>query len=325
MCVDPLFIPKRKDGSYGFGEKSREYGSYVDPRSPEDKPIIRHGVLGLWVPCGKCPECIAARQRAWYARFWLEDKYWKTKGLYRTLFVTMTYSSDNLPSSRDEAFNDVRAFIKSVSRNIVEKPRYYLTSENGSTTGRLHYHMLLFGFPLHVGLEKVTESVRKCWHRGFVYVKYCSNKDFNYVSKYVTKDTDPYKNVHSWKTIQSSSKRPPLGLREAISSAFSDYFNRDIDNVLRIDGYSYALPRYLKSKVYSDDNKDAVRERFVETNGLPPLVTKNDFTHRDDVYETYRLRCSHYNMKKVKRIKVYENLSNKNSASQHGVEMDTSQ
>lgn len=282
MCVSPFFVPRCEDG-LGFGKGKQLYGLVPSPDG------YVNGALGVYVPCGRCPECLAAKQRQWYVRFTLEERYWRKKGDYRTIFVTLTYNSKHLPKTRTEALHDWQAFLKQVKRKVYDSPRFYLTSENGSCHGRLHFHALFFGLAVS-DIDSLNRLISDCWNRGYVATKFATGEDFNYVSKYVTKDTDPFKtdSDSSFKTIQTCSKRPALGVLSATRNDYLAYFNSSLDNAVHINGYSYALPRYLAQKVYTEENIEKRKIEYEKTRGIPNDISKERF---EDCYENYYRKC----------------------------------
>lgn len=282
MCVSPLFIksPRPKEGSLR-------------------DDVIRSPV-GQYVPCGKCPECLAKRQREWYVRFWLEDKYNSSHGKF-TWFTTFTYRNETLPKTREEAMLQWRAFLKKLERKLGYKVRFYTTTENGSITNRLHWHSLLFGIDSTQNTETLTELLADCWNKGFISVKPATGTEFSYVSKYVTKDTDVLKTKDSWKTITTCSKRPSLGAN-GVSVRLRSFLNSNPDNILHFDGYSYALPRYLANKNLS---VDVLKYRRLKAPELKPC----DPVHEADVYEAYNKKCREVYNKKLSRLHKYEQFS----------------
>lgn len=300
-----MWIPRCENG-LGFGKGKPMYGHYYD-----DFGVRHYGQLGLYVPCGRCPECLRSRQRAWFVRFKYEEMYWRKKGAFRTLFLTLTYDDKNLPSSREAAVKDWQAFLKMLGRKFVYRPRFYVTSENGSLNGRLHFHALLFGVPV-TDLDCVEKSVAAMWHRGFTCVQYASGKDFNYVSKYVTKDTDPYRSSSntSWKTFQSFSKRPSLGFLGSFTPQNVEYLNSSEKNHPHFDGFDYALPRYLASKILTEENRSSRRAVFELKRGLPDCRDPDSLIRREDVYSDYYKKCREAIFKKRKRVSKYDNICN---------------
>lgn len=67
MCLNPTYISKSFHLNKSVGLANAEYSK------------SSHYVHGISVPCGKCPECIKAKQDEWFTRFVLERKYWLHK------------------------------------------------------------------------------------------------------------------------------------------------------------------------------------------------------------------------------------------------------
>lgn len=252
------------------------------------------GTIGGYVPCGKCPECLRHKQNLWFVRFWCENKYQKKINPYSmTLYLTLTYNEEHLPSNRYEALNDIRAFIKQISRKYVKKPRYYFASEHGDAFNRIHFHGLIFGFPLINNFQKLIENM---WPNGFVCVKLATYANYRYVCKYITKDTELYNGTDGIETIQVFSKRPILGFNW-ITESHKSYFNADLKRKLYIDGFSYSLPRSYGDKIYSPFNNGLRKyscERFFDF----------DEVRDNDVRRKYELL-----KRDVKRKKIMKNAT----------------
>lgn len=280
MCVRMIWIPLKK---------FEESGKYIPPR------IKMAG--GMYVPCGHCPECLKSRQRQWYSRFKLEERYWSKKGGYVTLYFTLTYSNANIKFTRKELQNDYRAFLKQIKRITGYKPRYYICSEYGTLHNRVHFHGLLFGFPIGYSLIQLQNLLAKCWHRGFVNVSYASGKSLNYVSKYVTKDMEK-SGKYGVQTITACSKRPALGLL-GISLCLSSYLDSNSTYCLRFDGYRYPVPRYIASKILSEDTINLKKSRAVLDGILKER--ENSPARARSVYQQYNKKLSEYAFAKHKK------------------------
>lgn len=277
MCTHPIWIPYK--------------GKMFDNR----------GTIGGYVPCGYCPECLKHRQNLWYVRFWAENKYQKRINPSSvTLFLTLTYNDEHLPSCRNDALNDIRAFVKQVSRKFNCKPRYYFASEHGDTHNRLHFHGLLFGVYLYCDWQKLIESI---WPNGFVTVKVASYSNYRYVCKYVTKDMDPNENSDGIETIQVFSKRPSLGFNW-ITDTHKIYLNADLKRRLYIDGFSYSLPRSYSDKIYTSLNIGLRKyscERFSDYDEVRDcdVRRKYDITKRDVIRKKMLKRAAINEINKI--------------------------
>lgn len=96
------------------------------------KPIL---VKGGYVPCGKCPNCLANQRQEWVFR--LRSEYLNSKF---ALFVTLTYDPEHYPAT-GTCKRDVQLFLKRLRKACGNKSfRYYIVSEYGDNTCRGHYH-----------------------------------------------------------------------------------------------------------------------------------------------------------------------------------------
>lgn len=301
MCISPIAIPVREEGiSFSKDKGKIMKGIQTDQRTGK----MYVGNKYVYVPCGKCPECLKSKQSKWYVRFWLEDKYWISQGNFHSWFITLTYGKDQLPGTRERALKDWQAFLKQLKRKLGTPPRFYVCSENGSKHGRLHFHAILFAIPDEGDIKRLVDS---CWHRGFTTTLPAGGKAFTYVSKYVTKDTDPFRKEDSFKTIQTCSKHPALGLL-GLSPALVRWLNQSDDNFLRINSFRYGLPKYLSHMIYKDEILEKRLSDFIDSRGIGNDTSSNALLHAQDVRNTYYKICREAKLKKAKRRVAYEKV-----------------
>lgn len=100
------------------------------------------------VPCGKCVFCCASRRSEWATRL-----YWEGRQHYCKQFITLTYSDKYCPDKVRK--NHVQNFFKRL-RKAGYSFKYYAVGEYGSTTGRPHYHVIMFG-------EVPEKAIRQAW------------------------------------------------------------------------------------------------------------------------------------------------------------------
>lgn len=103
---------------------------------------------GYEFACRRCDECVAARRADWVSRAMAE----KATSSY-SLVIALTYSDEN-QFTRDGAamfrYSDIRLFLARIRRAITYrtgKPstlRFLAAGEQGSRTGRCHWHLVLF-------------------------------------------------------------------------------------------------------------------------------------------------------------------------------------
>lgn len=143
------------------------------------------------VPCGQCIGCRLERSRQWAIRCVHENQMHAD-----SCFVTLTYDDDNLPPLGSLDKTHVQLFMKRLRRSV-GPVRVFYCGEYGDTTGRPHYHALLFGwrpddpslfrsgdgeFPLY---ESPTLTER--WGLGFANFGEVNFETAAYTARYVTK------------------------------------------------------------------------------------------------------------------------------------------
>lgn len=107
---------------------------------------IRHEDHGwIRVPCGSCEGCLMSRARNWSLRGMHEKAYHDESS-----FITLTYNDQHLASNNGILPSlcppDVRNFLKRLRKLLRgSKIKYMLAGEYGETTGRPHYHAIIFG------------------------------------------------------------------------------------------------------------------------------------------------------------------------------------
>lgn len=109
------------------------------------------------VPCGQCIACRITRRTHWAIRMYHESLYWPW-----SIFVTLTYSDENLPFAGSLRKRSVVLFLKRLRKRLGERSiKYFACGEYGDKFGRPHYHMILFGM-------FVCENCKSCnWEGSF--------------------------------------------------------------------------------------------------------------------------------------------------------------
>jgi hypothetical protein len=155
---------------------------------------------GTEVACRKCWQCKRNRVNDLVGRCIAESKY-----ATQTYAVTLTYANDAGVNAVSLVYKDVQDFMKRLRKRY--KVRYICAGEYGTAKGRAHWHIILF---FKGEAPKIEEDVRvnwKYWDKGFSYFQQPDWKGFQYVLKYVLKDTD----LDSADSHLAMSKKPPIG------------------------------------------------------------------------------------------------------------------
>ena len=90
------------------------------------------------VPCRKCKFCLHRKQNQLIYRVWNHSKNY-----CNSLFVTLTYNDDCLPSDESMCRRDIQLFFKRLRKRLGKdnKFTYLCTCERGRKSGRLHFHL----------------------------------------------------------------------------------------------------------------------------------------------------------------------------------------
>lgn len=155
---------------------------------------------GTEVACRKCWQCKRNRVNDLVGRCIAESKYSK-----KTYAVTLTYANDAGVNAVTLVYKDVQDFLKRLRKRY--DVRYIVAGEYGTAKGRAHWHIILFFKGEYPEIEEEVRVNWKYWPHGFSYFQQPDWKGFQYVLKYVLKDTD----LDSADSHLAMSKKPPLG------------------------------------------------------------------------------------------------------------------
>lgn len=189
-CVHPLLAVYK--GKESDGKKKVQILTRIDDINSVEEAISKYEHFGhrlLLLPCGKCPACLKARRKEWAVRCAAEAKYYADN-----CFVTLTYDDEFLPKTPQK--KHYQDFIRALRRTGV-KCRYFGCSERGSKTGRLHFHIIFFGYmPADLKASHKSDSGFWCytsktlsdlWKKGLVVVSEFTPETAAYVAGYVDK------------------------------------------------------------------------------------------------------------------------------------------
>lgn len=142
----------------------------------------------LALPCGGCVGCRQASARGWALRCQLELQIHDAAS-----FTTLTYDDANKPPTLIK--RHVQLFYKRLrkanSRSKTARPiRHFTSGEYGETTGRPHYHALLYG--VHPDRKNEIEDA---WGMGHARTYAINPGAISYVAGYTAKKTTDAKHA----------------------------------------------------------------------------------------------------------------------------------
>lgn len=247
------------------------------------------------VPCGKCYACKSKRRNQWAARLSEEAKLHEKRHRLN-LFLTLTYSEENVPIIQAEGrevrvacMQDVSAFIKRLRKYLYGSKkgnlRYFAVSEYGPQTLRPHFHVLLFGVPAQK-IQRIEHLIEKAWHyQGFITVSPVTRSRIKYCAKYsLCHFVLPDEIVRNG---FAPKLRCSKGLGKChLSSQWVDFYRR-LNRLYYLEEgkYKVPLPDYWKRRIWTDIE---LRQKTMEWNCK--LTQERNRREREffDVWFTFR-------------------------------------
>lgn len=252
-------------------------------------PLGKGQVYFIEVPCGKCAACLAQYQMQWSFRLEQEALY---GGHASTLFVTLTYDNDSLPSDLSVHKEEIVKYIHDLRQNItyyygkdyVCRVKYFFCAEYGSKRGRPHYHALLF-------FSKCIDwtLIQKSWNKGIVDIRPFSSARAGYVAKYSVKQIG----------LDYEGREPPFHMQSnGLGKCFLD--GKSLETLRyklywrNLSGRSVKLPRYYLENLavtrvryrFKDDDGNVYTKSFSHpTLGkfISQAISRNEFLKRDSL------------------------------------------
>lgn len=206
------------------------------------------------VPCGKCAFCHTNRRSQWMFRIFHEMRSQEYPGF----FLTLTYDQRHVSRLRGKLslrFRDVQKFLKCL-RKAGYYAKYICVGEYGPTTGRPHYHMMLWTDSPPVELEKA-------WYRGSIYFGTLTMASAMYCLKYIIQPKQRQQGFVE-KTRAQFSKGIGLGY---LTGEVYEWHTRDYENPIfysYLDGRKVMLPRYYKNKIFTKYQCRVEGDKYVE-------------------------------------------------------------
>lgn len=159
------------------------------------------------------------------------------------VFFTFTFDDEHYPGdriTRSEFASIFRKFRDRLRKRCGRKVRFFVITDVGKHTARLHFHGILFASSLRTRNGISYDDIRACWKEGFVWIGgYFDMRTFGYITKYITKTShvDP----DFIPQVLCSTK---LGLEYAAQTYSREFFQTH--GVFSLSGYIYAIPTYFR-------------------------------------------------------------------------------
>jgi len=270
-CYHPIEVPKR-----GFAD------------------------LTVTVACGRCIGCRLDRSRDWATRCVHEASLHED-----SCFATLTYDDEHLPPGGSLRPRDFQLFMKRLRKARSSKLRFFHCGEYGETTGRPHYHALLFGvsFPDRKLCSRAdfplfsSQELDQLWGHGQCTLGALTAESAAYCARYVMKKvtgdlapghyrvTDPATGeIHDLvPEYATMSRRPGLGA-DFLHKYLGDVYPSDF--CATIDGGQRPVPPYYDKllKRISPETFEAIKSKRLNR-ALEPKQRQNSTPDRLRVRE----------------------------------------
>lgn len=205
----------------------------------------------VYCPCGKCINCLRSYKRAWTMRMREE-----MAGSKSSFFVTLTYKPECVPIGDNDFLlckSDYQLFLKRFRKRLYAldkiKLRYVVVGEYGSKTNRPHYHLAMF-MDKKVPYRVIKMFIDDSWNKGFNSVEFLDVNKIEYLVKYFNKlDT----RIHDVKTFRNMSNG--IG-KNFLTPRVVAYYKNNLTTVCHRYGETYAMPRYYKDRIFSNEEKE---------------------------------------------------------------------
>jgi len=228
-------------GSFSGNSLSLSHTSYggIEPafNMTCTKPIEINGDLTF--PCGKCMSCRVQRTQEWSIRLMDEASAWES-----SIFVTLTYSEEELPKDQLVSKRDLQLFLKRLRKSYPTPLKYYASGEYGEKTDRPHYHLIIFGM-------KLTDQnyIETAWNKGRIDVGTVTIESCRYVASYIQKKL--YKKPTEKNSTVFSLQSQVLGLTWAKQN------HKQLQQQEKTTHYGVpmGIPRYYVKKLELDLSK----------------------------------------------------------------------
>lgn len=203
-------------------------------------------------PCNRCVNCRSNRVSEWSFR--LRQEALKSD-VERVVFATLTYASPPMTSSGFMTLDkrDLQLFWKRLRKASTKRIRYYAVGEYGSKYARPHYHAIIY--------NAIPSEIELAWQAGSCHFGTLTPASIGYTLKYLYKDRKSI-GYADWddRLPQFSVSSQRLGDNYLTADAINYHKSALLHglSVITEDGVFAPLPRYFKSKIFSNDEKEKI-------------------------------------------------------------------
>lgn len=200
-----------------------------------------------YVPCGKCPACLARKRQEWVVRNSIEFRH--SKNAY---FVTITYGPQFLPVGVNGkptlVKRDFQLFVKRLRDRIKPyKIRFFGCGEYGDKGLRPHYHLIIYNWPEEI--FDIDDYISSSWNmhqdaNAIEVRRLTDERAINYVCKYTLKLHDH--DDRDQRPFMLCSRRPAIGSQEVVARAKFEEVTPQMTYTL-CDGVHAPVPRYFRN------------------------------------------------------------------------------
>lgn len=265
----------------------------------------------LRYPCGKCLYCKHKKMLEWAFRIMYE-----TKVQDQAWFCTFTYADEHLPVIVPRLKRIIRGklalglkgkLIPTLLRkdydNLKKRlhkakkgNKYFGLGEYGEESLRPHYHMIIWNMS--------KEQIESCWTKGWTTVTPVTIHRAKYVAKYSMKDEQIKPDPLALDPFRTMSRGNHLNPKNGIGIQYVEdmkkYHKENLNDIGKFGDWKVSIPRYLKDKIFSDEEKFEMRQKKTE-------YTKKKFRKELEYYRLLGIQEPERE-RKIRRERKYELL-----------------
>jgi len=233
------------------------------------------------ISCGQCIGCRLEKAKEWALRCTHEAQVYGDENA----FITLTYDDHNLPDDATLVKEHWQKFIRSLRKKTKQKIRYYMCGEYGNictahdryisepvkdkikcttcTTGRPHYHAILFGYKFPDAYYWTTRngnriyrsaSLENTWYQGHSEIGSVNFQSAGYIARYTLKKQtgDRAENHYNGKLPEYTN----MSLRPGIGKIWYEKNKTDLfphDYAILPNGSKTAVPAYYRQLLEKED------------------------------------------------------------------------